>query len=510
MVSINKCGLTKLFVVFSFMLTTCSLMALPSWYQNPLRFYNPDHFIVGIGVGDDYEIALSVARAEVVNQISVTVRTDTDLSFLSTETESQAYYSEFLNRNIRTFSEQQIQGMEIMQQEEFQNKFYVMVALNKLRMFTNMENAMNNTLRDIKNNLNRIEQLKERGHIVMALETYSDIQMSLTDFYSQKILYDSLSPIAFVATDMITGNEVENRVRDLISSIRFEVLSGNQQSARRGTILPEAIVFNSSIRLHSGEKVNISNLPVRLYYGDEILIETGFTNDFGDYHVYALAHPDQGERGRVIIQINPIGFPNFYTRHTRNVSGLAHFRTTESVSMQIQLSVKDSSGRNLQSSQRQISRILSNNNIILRDQAPLFIDGTVSIKDLRTVDGFGASRFLADAIIDLEFGISSSGMVLGTIQGSGRGLSEMSENDAIERAYNNISINTRDLNQLINRAETHLSSYLETESLQNLENGKRLYSAGNYRAAIEALLKVNYREEYIEEAIELLKLIRER
>ena len=495
------------------LLTICVLsllQAIPSWYQTPLRFYNPEHFWVGLAEGDTNEQALELAHIELTQQISDLVITDTDLSFLSKEAEYQAYFSEILTQNIQTFFEDYFQDVEIMNQEEYLGKFYIMVALNKNRFLRNLENEMDDIKSNIQSNLDRIEQLQIQGQIVFALDTYANILTSLTDLFSLKMVYDSLSPTPFTIQGILSGTELENRIHDLIASVRFEVVSGNQQTARVGTILPEAVVFNASSRRANGERINLSNLPVSIFYGDDKPLDNGFTNIEGNFRVYVLATPEQPDRGRIVIQINPLGYPDFYFQSMRHLNGVAHFRTTEALPLFINLTVIDETGQTMQNSHRQISRILTNNNIILQEEAPLFINGVVVIGEQRSVEGLGLPRYLADATVNLEFGITSTGAIIGTFQGTGRGLSENNEEDAVERAHNNISINTRELSQLITIAENQLSALIEEESRENLERGRRLHAAGNYNAAAEALLQVNFGENNIEEAMKLLRDMRGR
>ena len=484
------------------------LFSSPSWYQNPRRFYEPNQFIVGVGSGDSYESAMSNAKSELIQQITVNVKTDTDVTFLSSETESKAYYTEYLKQNIRTTSEQQIQGMEIMQQEQVNNKYFIMLALNKQRMLRNMQSEIDELWIAIQTNIVNAENFKNMGQVVFALEAYSKIQDLLSKLIAKKMLYDNLDIKPYYIKDLISTADVENSVKTLIASIRFEVVSGNQQTTRRGTLLPEAIVFSAATRTRDGKIVFLENLPVKLSYGNDSLIETGFTNDNGEYTLYAVALPEQSDRGKIVIQINPFNFPGYYNKLLRNMSGEAYYRTIESIPLQVQLLITDDSGKELPSTQRQISRILSNNNIFHMNEAPLFLNGVVSVNDVRTIEGMGAPKFLVDSVLDLEFGITGSKEIIGSVKGTGKGLSEKSEADAVDKAYNNVSINIRELKILVARAESYLEEGILQASINNLSKGKRLYATGDYQNAIEALLMVNYGDEYISEAISIMKEIR--
>jgi hypothetical protein len=280
-----------------------------------------------------------------------------------------------------------------------------------------------------------------------ALLAYSNALESNLKLLSKKITYDAISPTKYNIQDYISIGDIENSVRSLVSTIRFEIINGNNQTAPRGASLPEAIVFRASIRGPRGDRLMLANLPVRLSYGDDSEIEVGFTDDRGEYTVKALAIAHQRGRGQVSMQINPKMYPQYYSQIVRNVRGVANFRTTDPNPVVVNLSITDDKGVTAVGAMRQISRVLMNNGVIVNEQARINASGTVSVGRVKTVDDSGSRQYLAEASIDLQF--RSGGQIIGTVRGTGQGVSGRSELDAVERAYGNVSLNLRELRNVI-------------------------------------------------------------
>ena len=500
----------KKLLIFIFLMFIFIINATPIWYSNPKKYYDPNEFIVGIGSGNNYEEAISKAKQDLIQQISINVEAVTQTEFSSTETESKSFYTDKVYSAVKTTAEYQLQGMEIMQQEVSKGQNYVMVYINKRRMLSQMLNDLESNWSELQTNLKTAERLKNSGQIPMALEVYSTLQSSLPDYITKKVLYNNLSAKPFTTTESITVSDIEGAVKSLISSIRFEVVNGNQQSGKSGVMLSEAIVFNAYARNSSGEKINLINLPVIISYGDGTFLEKGFTDTLGNYSAFVIAIPERGDRGKIVININPFNFPKYYNSFIRNLSGEAYYKVYENLPIDITVSVSDENGNNLPQTQRQLIRILSANNVFHKDEAELFMRGTAFVRDSQIVEGMGAPKYLVSAELDLEFGIVSSGKVLGSLKGNGKGMSERNESDAKDKAFNNISINSREIKTMLGKVEEFIEIDVKTSSEDNLARGKRFFYAENYQDAIKALLLVKYGEDNIKEAMDLILSAKEK
>jgi len=445
--------MNKILLFILLIITTQALFSVPVWYANPMDYHDSGIYIVGIGEGRSYEEAMAIARAEMIKQISVNVNVDTEVIFQAIETERFAAYTEHINRNIQLSAEREILGMEVLRQERMNRRYYVMTGLNKQRLLRSIEIEMSDLWLRIQASFRNAERTISEGQLVLALGFYENAQNLLDRLYSEKIIYDSLSDIPANIQDLVSIDEVENRTSALINSMVFEVVSGDHQSARVGVALNEPVVFSASIPDARDRKIMLRNLPVLITSGDGTQIESGFTNENGEYTVYVAGNLNQGLRGRVIIQANLSRFPEMYHQMMRDIRGEAFFRPTALVPINVNLSVVDIEGNDVPSAFRQVSRLLSDKNVFHHDDASIIAKGTVSLRDSRLVSGAEGQLFFADVVIDIEFRERESGNIIGVLHGRGRGMHERSDAFAINNAYERISLDMNELNELIVKIE---------------------------------------------------------
>ena len=492
----------KKYLAFLLLAIFAYMNAVPKWYSNPKSFYNSSELFVGIGVGDSYESATAVARAELIQQLSVRVQAETDVTFSSMETSDFAYYEEQINQNILTTSEHSVVGMEIMNQARDGNKYYVMVSLNKSRLFTGLESEIRSLWDNAKTAVKEAERLQADGQIVNALNNFAEANDKLTELISKKYLYDNLFR-PFNIPDMLSINDIYNKVQGLVNAINLDVVSGDNQSGKRGGLLSRPITFSASLRKAGGGRVNIAELPVIISDGDGELLESGVTKRNGEYSVYAIVRATQGNRGKVVLQIDTSKFNRSFSRLFESKKVEANLRLADSAPMVVELKVKDSNGGYLPVVQSQISRALANAQMSHRQGAPFFMDGIVSTSTTKR-----ENAFIVTANVDLEVGVSATKEVMGAVKGTGQGISNASEADAITKAYQNINIGARELMVLRQRIERNLETTNIVTSSEHLQRGKMLYMQGEHQKAIEALLQVEYGEDNIEEAVSLINEIK--
>jgi hypothetical protein len=396
---------------------------------------------------------MAIARAEIIKQISVSVNVDTEVVFQAIETDRFATHSEFINRNIQLSAEREVLGMEVLQQERMNRRFYVMAGLNKRRLLRNIEVEMSDLWLRIQAGFRNAERTLNEGQLVLALGFYENAQNLLNRLYSEKLIYDGLSDLPANLQDLVSIDEAEIRANAMINSVVFDVVSGDNQSARVGVALNEPIVFSASVLGVRDEVIMLRNLPVVISSGDGTQIDSGFTNEAGLFTVHIPGNLNHEQRGRVVIQLNLSRFPEIYHQMMIDIRGEAVFRSTALVPINVSLTVVDAYGNDVPSAFRQVSRLLSEKNIFHHDSASITARGIVSVRDLRLVSGAEGQLFFADVIIDIEFRQRDSGNIIGALQGRGRSYHDRNEDFAITNAYERIRINMNELNDLIVRLE---------------------------------------------------------
>ena len=437
------------FIIIFLVMNVC-LYSIPDWYKNPRKLRDPSQFLVGLGEGSTLEQAQNMAKSDLIQKVSVTIRSDTDVTYIITETENKAYYEEYINRNIQTSSEQHIVGMEVVNQARVRNVWYVMVALRKTNLLSKLMTEIDDNWANVRECIVSAERFKLNGQVVFALEKYLEAQNLLSDLISKKYLYESLFLRPYDIPNLLRVGDIENFVRELISSINIELSSGNEQTAIRGELIPLPIIFEASFT-KNGVREPLSSLPVKVYYGDGQEIEAGITDSKGLYSVRAVAVPNTSNRGRIVIQIDQSRFPSLYHRILEDIKCTADFTANEPPPLEMTVSAKDSKGNNIQNIQSHISQVLSSNGIIIKGNAPLHLKATASVKNSNQIVRSGRNFYTVDVNLDIEL-IDARNNIIGVFRATEYGQTLNGEEEAIRQAYNKINVNNSEFLDILKRA----------------------------------------------------------
>ncbi len=449
-------------ILFTIVLITFAfcLFAVPKWYNNPRDYYESNEFIVGIGSGSSYEQALTNAKTDLLQQISVKVESVTEVQAKSIESDGKDFYSESIQKATKLTVNQTLQGMSIVQQEVEKNTHYILVSINKVKMLNSLKGELNEKSSSIRSLVEDSEQMVLEGKIIPAINNLTDAQKVIPEYYSRKALFDSFSENPYSMGEEITVNKLESSIRTILSAIRFDVVSGNQQSAKKGTMLNDPIVFKAIFKSNKGTVIPIISFPVKVSYSDGVLIEKGLTNSEGLFTVNVTATPLSGERGKVVIKMDSFMLPAYFNAYLNSMSGEAYYKTSETSSIVVRINVLDDKNIKQPKVERRLTKVLNENNIQVNDISPLFMIGRLSVKDTKQIESMGTPKTIARVEMDIQFGVVKTKEILGSIVASGQGMSEKGEKDAIEKAYDNLSISARELKQMLAQAEDKIQEAL--------------------------------------------------
>jgi len=499
--------MNKLTLLTLLLLTVACLQAQPAWFTRPFSVYNPADYITGVGESNTHEEALKNAIISIEQQLSILVKPSDNIEDSDPAQETAPYLAAYIYENSHKITDQQISKVEIRQRQQVGNTHYVLVVLLKHNVLATTQRDINNLWTRLQKDLQTAEQQKTDLNYVAALNTYAKAQQVLFELCMRKLFHDNLASAPYLVDDALSETMVESLVKDLISAVNFEVVLGNQQTTLKGTLLPQPITFYACVK-KNGKNITLSKLPVSISYDNGALIETGLTKPDGTYQIYAAGIPSSDNRGKITIQIDPLIFPGFFNRILRNKSVSAHFQTTDTSSLEADLTVVDPSGKPITGVQTHIAGLLSTYKIRQSNRAPVYIRATADIFNKKTITDKWVVKNEVFATLDLEFGLIITNEILGTIRCTGEGSSERNEQEAINLAFINININQREIAFMMDKAQRAITSFNKIASNENLIRGKTLYVNGQYSEAIDALMKVNVGEDNITEAVTLINIIK--
>lgn len=437
-----------------------SVDSKPKWVDAPRQVLDHGDYIIGIGSGASYNFALINAQSDIAQQLSVRVESVVELKSTNIEAGGKEFYAESIEKNSKMTVDQMLRGLIVARQEEFKGKYWVMVTLNKTLMLNSLRGELDKLYASAEVFFDEGNKLAADGRILTAIKNYTDAQAILPEFYTKKTFYDNFAANPYPIPGKLSISTLEAVIRNMLTSVMFEVVSGANQAATKGSQLPETVVFRAIYRTRGGDKVPLGGFPVKVTYGDNTLIEKGVTDRSGTFQVNVIAIPQSGSRGKVIIRSDAFMLPAYMTKSAEQSVGEVTFNTTESDEIITQLIIKDSAGLKLDKVEKNVTQKLSSNNVRVSERAPLIMEGLVSITESKLIEGLGAKQTLVKVRLDLELKVQSTKEVLGTVSGTGQGMSERGEKDALSRAYDNINLNNRELVQMINSASSKISSAL--------------------------------------------------
>ena len=438
----------KKLILILIILAMQNLFAVPAWYRNPNNHIDTSVFLIGIGEAVTLEQATSVAKSDLIQKISVTVRSDSETSYISIETESKSYYKEHINQNIKTSSEHQIVGMEVVNQAKVKNIWYVMVSLNRERLLSILLSEISELSNNIQRSYDDAERFKKNGQIVFALEKYFETQTLLLEVLSKIFLYEGLSSRQYTSRSMVKVSDVENSAKDLITSVTLSIISGNNQIAVKNELLPQAIVFETKIN-----RTLSINLPVIISYGNGRVIENGVTDNNGKYSIHTLAIPEIDNRGRIKLQLDISKFPEFYRKMLNDKMVIANYTANDPLPLEFSISVKDSKGVNIHSINSHISLILSNNKIIVKNNAQMQIRAVVTITNKNQIERNGRTVHNVNIALDIDIYDTMSNKVVGVYRTTEFGQSTQSENEALIQVYQKVKVEEKRFVEILNQAD---------------------------------------------------------
>jgi hypothetical protein len=196
-------------------LSILELNAIPRWYANPRQHRDHDQHLVGIGSGSTLELAKNVARADLIQQITVTVQTDTEVSFFDFESESYSVSRETINQNIRTYSQLQIAGIDIVNQQRTRRVWYVMVSLSRSQLSVNLTRDMHKLRDDINDCMLIAGRVLDIGNLTSALDLYKTGQRMMDELYAQRFIYENVFQKPFELPNLIRYKELANIIREI-------------------------------------------------------------------------------------------------------------------------------------------------------------------------------------------------------------------------------------------------------------------------------------------------------
>ncbi|MBN2829103.1 MAG: LPP20 family lipoprotein [Candidatus Cloacimonetes bacterium] len=494
----------KKVTLFLLILGVTMLFAAPVWYDNPQAAGYPQnaYFVAG-GVGTTQEEARMDAFSNIAGQMETTVKDQISVLMTSIQVNDAEFFSEVMSRASEVTVEGNLKGAEIVRREQEGNNHYILIVLEKDKVITAMEAELKPLWETITTLYDNAQNSVKDGNLIAAIEDYVSAEQMITVFYSKKSLYDNLSGKPYPLDKTITFPILDSEIRSLVAGIKLEVVDGDNQTAKSGSMLLNPIVFEVTTKL-KGERVPLANIPVAIIQ-DKDVIQRGYTDSDGKYYAYLTATGND-ERGKFTGRINLNQIPKAYSKQAKGFEETATYTVVQQTPIAFTLSVTDTKGNPMPKVFDKVAKGVTKIGYMLSDNSPLKLEGIVDVIDTKEIEGAGAMQTMVTTEVSLSLSTKFNNKVVGNYTTEAKGLSKKDARDATNKSYDKVTISKREFNEMI--ADANVDEVLASNSRDRLAEAKKLYTTGNPRDALAVLASVTHGDAEIKEAQQMITKIR--
>ncbi len=403
-----------------------------------------NNYIYGEGQGKSYDEAFADAQAKIAQQISVRVESVTELNALDIEEDAKHSYRESIERNIKLTVDESLNGIEVISKKVKKKVHEVKLGLDKTKYLASLRSELDEKKNAARNLVDNAEEFVSQGKPLFAIDSYTDAQSYLPELYAKKAFYDSLSDHPYFIWHELNVGTIDAALRDLIGRVSFELVSGGDQIAEQGVRLQEPVVFFVYYASPDGGRIPLSGYPVHISYGDGSSLESGQSDDGGYYRAVARAMELEGMK-KIVIRSKARDLPTHLARLSQSRFAEAFYEIMEVGKTELSLNIKGQWGARDERLENIVARALSGSAFNVSPYAGYVLEGRIAEDDVKALDGFAGSSYIANVRLELFLVRKSDGKKLGSFSAKGTGNAK-SESDAILQAVNKIRIDSRKLN----------------------------------------------------------------
>lgn len=436
---------TILLVSLIMTVTSLSFAQVPDWAKtNSHKKYPPEKYFLGVGISEDKTEAVELACADVAKQIQVRIESELETIEKEFRDEDKGYVTSEVKSKTKSTVSETVAGIEIVETKTVKGKNYVLAVLSKQKYLAGLEVQMDEVLAKTEQLIESGRKSVASGKIFTAIENYTDAQNTIPEFYTKSALYTALSGMQYPNAQQFTGPGILAEMRDVLSRIELKIVSGDDQKSKAGNPLPKPVTVRVIYLTLTGSEIGVDRFPVAVKYENGESIEKKVTNSEGlaEFNITAAPTDNVGRSGAVLIYMNLIKIPENYRPVIGKSEVTAHY-LIETTSVKFSIKVTDSSGKRLSFIEEGLSGLVAENGYIISEDAPFVIQGIAGVINKKEIESPAGKQFYVETNLALSLFEKSTGNILASTDGSGKGLDMGSLNSATEKSYKNIKVSKK-------------------------------------------------------------------
>jgi len=418
--------------------------SIPKWYlNNGTQEYNTAYYFVGLGEGESYDEASKSAQMDIASQIKTKI--DSSLESKTTQvTGNENSYNKNVQLNIKSSSNEILTGVEFVKKEKSENSFYVLAVLEKSKYLLGIETELNK----MKDEIEEIDNLKNNPLIL--LKEYVKAGEKMEKFYQKKILHDAISNKEYMISPTFRNIDFNTKIKNTISNIYLEVVSGENQTGKEGETLKNPVVFEAKYK----EEV-IPKFPIMVKEGNGKILGKFATDENGQIEVYATVFTDESKKGRIIAGVDLLKMPSEIRDDFKNVKVYANYSREKENKISFSINIIDEKNKKIKEINRKVTRLVTKGGNVISEKSNLNLDGKIIINEIKEVESFGGMMYIANISLDLNVIDNRNDLILSSMNSKGKGMGR-NESQAIMSAYKKIKISQKSFSMMIAEAKDKL------------------------------------------------------
>jgi hypothetical protein len=490
-------------------LTAASQAAPPGWFTSGTHpRYQTEFYFVGVGSGESYDAAIEVASEQIARQIEVTIENEiTNVVSSHAVDDKETITSEYKSIG-KSYAKASLKGAEVSEKATSGNTYYALVTIDKANYASGLLVELDRMRTELQKQYRDSEEMLDSGKIIPAIKVLVETGDAAAQFETLAILYSSITGAQYNTEVVLTSAAILSEIRKIVSKVQIMNVSGDDQSALNGRLLPRPLVVQAIMK-QKGDAVPLQDMRLCLKDADGNNLEKQNTNDEGyaEFWHYALGE----DKGKAIITFDRTTIPlPIMFKHDFNSQTTFRYNISPTPPMTFSVYVMDAEGAPNKIVEQIVSGSIQKAGHQVSENADFLISGKIIVSDSKEVNGIDGPQHLVTVKLQLSITEKKSGNKIGSIDLTGKGMDKKSEKAAMNKAYEKLNIPKRDFIKALVNAADELKPIREKLSSNALIEGKRLYKLGEYKQALQQLAAVADGEDNIKESNALVKDIKQR
>ncbi|HCK98884.1 MAG TPA: hypothetical protein DHW42_02080 [Candidatus Marinimicrobia bacterium] len=415
---------------------------VPEWSKtNSHKKYPSSKYLLGIGISDDKTTAVELARADVAKQIQVKIESELEIIEQEISAGDQTSIKSEITSKTKSSISETIEGIEIKEIKAVKGKYYALAVLNKQHFSAGLEQEMDNIISETTKFIDAAREQASIGNIFNALDNYISAQNTIPEFFIKRALYTALSGTGYGNANEYSSAGILAETRALLAGINIKVISGDNQTTRAGTTLKEPLVARVFYVDKNRHEVGVKWYPVIVKYsnGETISKISSATDGTVKTNVVAAPTGATTQKGTIVFTLGFSNLPDVFRDDLSKIQTFFSYNIQES-DLSFSVMVANNTGDELPDLTGLVTTWINANGFKTDPDAPLIINGTVSVSSEKIVDSPAGKQYFVEAEMLLTLTDKNSREQLAAITASGKGLALGSRDAAFQKALGKMKI----------------------------------------------------------------------